>query len=96
MTSTDQSHDQYAATAIEAFDRGEGTIGNLTICNWLLQRCTRRLREAHDRTLRLFYTDGVHSLRDSFRQMCAGEMGLPDDRAREIMRKFARFSCTKG
>ena len=89
---TSQPHDPYAATVREAIDRGDGTIRNLTICNWLLERCTRRLRDAHDRASRLFYTDAVRALRDSFAKMCTGEMQIPDGRVRDILREFARLS----
>ena len=65
MESTTQPHDPYAADVMEAIDRGQGAFGNLALCNWLLERCTRRLREAHDRSSRLFFTDAVHALRDS-------------------------------
>ena len=41
MTSTSQPHDPYAATVIEAIDRGAGTVRNLAICNWWLEPCTR-------------------------------------------------------
>ena len=51
---TSQPHDPYAATVIEAIRRGDETISNLTICNWLLERCTRRLRDGCDPDLRLF------------------------------------------
>ena len=92
MESTSQPHDPYAATVIEDIDRDQGAFGNLAICNWLLERCARRLREAYDRSQRLFYTDVLHSLRDSFTKMCTGEMEMTQDRLRNILREFARFS----
>ena len=82
----------YAAAVIEAIDRGRGAVGHLAICNWFLERCTCRLREAHDRSSRLFYTDAVHALRDSFTKMCTGEMEVPENRVRDMPRKFAIFS----
>ena len=66
LMTTSQPHDPFAAAVIEAIDRGDGTIRNLTFCNWLLERCTRRHRDAHDRASRLFYTDAVHALRGQF------------------------------
>ena len=91
MTS-DQPHDPYAATVLEAIHRGGDTISNLTICDWLLGRCTRRLNDARERESRLFYTDAVHSLRDGFMLMCTGERDVPHGRLREMLREFARLS----
>ena len=89
---TDRPYDPYAATVLEAIHRGDDEISNLTICNWLLGRCMRRLNDSRDHESRLFYTDAVHSLRDSFMLMCTGERDVPHGRLREMLREFARLS----
>ena len=53
---------------------------------------TRRLNDSRDHESRLFYTDAVHSLRDSSMQMCTGERDVPHGRLREMLREFARLS----
>ena len=89
---TSQPHDPYAATVIEAIHRGDNykQLDNLQLA--FLENCARRLRDAHDSASRLFYTDAVHALKDSFMKMCTGEMQVPDGRLREMRREFARLS----
>ena len=94
--SEEQPHDPVVADVIQAFDRGVDTVSRMTLCNWLLIRCSRHLAEATDDTTREVYNDRMIALRTSFTDMCESRITMPRLQLRDILREFARLSPRSG
>lgn len=94
--STDQPHDPVASAFIEAMDITQEQVGNVAVCCFLMERATRRYRQAvdggADRATIRYYTDVVNTLDNSFTRFESGELNDNSVETRNILREFARFS----
>ena len=62
-------HNPTAAACVEAIDVTHGEVGNVAICNFLMERAGRRLRQATDGG-----ADAVETLSNAFDRFESGEL----------------------
>ena len=89
---SEEPDDPVVRRVIDAFNQGENGVSEMTLCSWLLARCSRRLAEAGDDATRHVYNDRVIALRTSFTDMSEGRIAIPRLTLRNIFKEFTKLS----